>query len=340
MMIAVYSALAFLLSFFLTYLCEWLSWRFKVLDHPGNDTIHSHSTPLLGGLAIYLSFMLTVFFLLKEGGRPYTSLFFAATIIFISGLIDDIRPLSSIVRLLIQIIAASIIIKDGICFTFLSNNVVGIFGNYFLSLFWIVGMTNAFNYLDGLNGLLAGVSIISAGFFFIFTHLTKQVILGDILVIFIGSCFGFFPHNFFRNKIFMGNAGSYWIGFMLSVLAIIGDWIVESNPIDMIIPILIFAVPIYDIATTTLERFIFKKIRNIVELFEYRGKDHFHYRLSQIGLGNKGAVFFIFLVCILLGLNALLLKLSSSMLNAGIILSSSIIFFILISLLIITPYQK
>lgn len=338
MILSFISALA--LSFVLTPLFEAISWQFKVLDYPNSDKVHSRPTPLLGGVAIYLSFTVIALLTLKEISGQYKALLISATIIFISGLVDDIKPFSALKRLAIQLIAASVLILGGVSFTFLSNDFTGKVGEVVLTLIWMVGITNAFNYMDGLNGLLSGAAIINAAFFFGFTYLTGQPVLGHMLMIFIGACMGFFPYNFFLGRIFLGNSGSSWIGFMLAGLAVIGDWAVD-NPIDLVIPILIFGVPIFDMVTTTVMRTIDRKAKTVVELLEYRGKDHFHYKLSRAGLGDRGAVFFIYLICILLGLNALLLTRSSGdLVSAGIIFCASTLFFLLISVLMAGPYQK
>lgn len=331
---------AFILSFVLTPLFRSIAWRFKILDYPNADKIHSHPTPLLGGAVIFLSFFIIALIAVKELNNAYKALLIAGTIIFISGLIDDIRPFSPVKRLVIQIGATIILLVYGdIYFTFLPNILLGKIGEIALTMVWIVGITNAFNYLDGLNGLATGVAVISSIFFFIFACTAGQPVLAYLLMIFAGACAGFFPYNFFRGEIFLGNSGSSWIGFTLAGLAVIGDWAV-GNPIDLVIPILIFGVPIFDMLNTTTIRILDKRTKNMVELLTYRGKDHFHHRLSQIGLGSKGAVFFIYVICIMLGLNTLLLELSQKLINVVIILSVSVLFFVLISSLITIPSQK
>ena len=324
---------AFILSFVLTLLFETISLRLKILDYPDSGKAHDRPTPLLGGAAIFLSFMIVSLFIQGGFKLEYKVLFLMGAVIFLVGLVDDIKPVSAVKRLLVQIVASIVLICGGISFTFLPNTIAGRACEILLTLFWMIGVTNAFNYLDGLNGLLAGVAIISTVFFFIFSHIIAQPALAGVLAIFAGACAGFFPRNFFGGRIFMGNAGSSWIGFMLAGLAIIGDW-AEDNPIDLIIPLLIFGVPIFDMINTTVRRIIEKKVKGIVELLEYKGHDHFHYRLYRIGLGKRGATFFIYLVSVLLGLMALLLSLSRDMVNAVIILCACTLFFALISLLL------
>jgi len=330
---------AFILSFVLIPLFKSIAWYFKVLDYPNADKIHKSPTPLLGGAAVFLSFFIISLFAAKELNNMYKALFIAGTIIFVSGLADDIKPFSPIKRLIIQFAAAIILVCGGIYFTFLPNTMLGRIGEIALTILWITGITNAFNYLDGLNGLASGVAIINALFFFIFASTTKQFVLAYVLIVFIGACAGFFPYNFFQGTIFLGNSGSTWLGFTLAGLAVIGDWAV-GNPIDLVIPILIFGVPIFDMINTTTVRILDKKTKNMVELLAYRGKDHFHHRLSNIGLGSKGAVFFIYVISIMLGLNALLLQLSQGRANVVIILCVSILFFVLISPLLRVPPQK
>jgi len=330
---------ALILSLILTPVFKSVAWRLKILDLPDGGKIHSQPTPLLGGAAIYSSFTFITLFITKGLSLDYITLLMASTVIFIVGLVDDVRPLPSATRLFIQIAAAMIVIGSGVSFTFLPNTATGRTGEVVLTLIWIVGITNAFNYLDGLNGLITGVAVINAAFLLVFANYTGQHMLRSLLAVFAGACAGFFPYNFFRGGIFMGNAGSSWIGFMLACLAVIGHW-AENNPIDLFIPILIFGVPIFDMFTTTVSRILTGKTRNIPALLDYKGKDHFHYKLSMVGLGNRGAAFFIFLASVLLGLNALLLARSREMINALIILSASALFFVLTSLLIAAPFQK
>jgi UDP-GlcNAc:undecaprenyl-phosphate GlcNAc-1-phosphate transferase len=331
--------LSFALSFALTPLFMSVAWRLKVLDYPDANKIHSQPTPLLGGAAVFFSFFITSLLFISELNNMYIALFVASAIIFISGIVDDIKPFSAVKRLIIQFIAAIILIYGGISFTFLPNTLLGRASEIALTIIWIVGITNAFNYLDGLNGLASGAAIINAFFFCIFANTTGQSVLAYLLVIFIGACTGFFPYNFFKGYIFLGNSGSTWLGFTLAGLAVIGDWAID-NPVDLVIPILIFGVPIFDMINTTTVRILDKKTENMVDLLAYRGNDHFHHRLSQIGLGRKGAVFFIYVVCIMLGLNALLLQLSQGLINVVIILCVSALFFVLISSLLRVPLQK
>ncbi len=187
---------AFILSFILTPLFKVLGQRLKILDYPRADKIHAEPTPLLGGAAIFLSFLIIVILTTREINNAYSALFIAGTIIFVSGLVDDIKPLSPFKRLFIQFIAAIILITNGIYFTFLPNVLAGKIGEFALTLVWILGITNAFNYLDGLNGLASGVAMINAMFFFVFAGTTGQPIMAYLLIIFLGACAGFFPYNF------------------------------------------------------------------------------------------------------------------------------------------------
>jgi len=325
---------SFALSFIMTPLFIALGWRFKVLDYPKADKVHSDPTPLLGGVSIFLTFFFFIILFSDKVTGVYRYLFLSGAILFVSGLIDDIRPVSALKRLLIQILASSILIYGGAYFTFLPNTPWGNIGEVALTFLWLVGITNAFNYLDGLNGLASGVGIINAFFFMVFALLTSQPVLAFVLVVFMGSSAGFFPYNFLKGRIFLGNSGSAWMGYTLAGLAVIGEWALKS-PVDLVIPILIFGVPIYDMMNTTAVRILDKKATNMIDLLAYRGKDHFHHRLSQTGLGRQGAVFFIYVISIMLGLNGLLLQMSQGAANIVIILAISTLFFVLISSLII-----
>jgi len=325
---------AFILSVILTPLFKSVASQFKILDQPGKNKIHTRPTPLLGGLVIYLSFVIVVLISTEEFSVMHKTLLVAGTIIFIFGLIDDIKPLSAVLRLGVQIVATFLLIQAGTFFTFLPDTVLGKTTEIILTFVWVVGITNAFNYLDGLNGLAVGVTIIGAAFFFTFAIITGQTVLAYLLATFIGACAGFFPYNFFKGKIFLGNSGSMWIGFMMAGLAIIGDW-APNDPIDLIIPVLIFGIPIFDMILTSISRIHNGKIEGVVELLKYRGEDHIHHRLCRLGLGKKKTVIFIYLASVVLSLCALLLQLSHSSASMVIIMSMTILFFVLISLLVV-----
>ena len=218
------------------------------------------------------------------------------------------------------------IIGFGEHISFLPNNLWGYSGEVILTLIWIVGITNALNFLDGIDGLAAGFTAISALGFSVISYLTNQPELGLVALVLAAGCIGFLPYNFKQAKIFLGDAGSTFIGFTLAGIAVLGDWASDSV-IRLTIPILILGVPIFDMIFTTIMRIKEKKISTPLEWLNYTGKDHFHHRLVDLGLRPMSAVFFIYFVTVALGINAIIISYAKETF-AGIlaILQASIIF--------------
>lgn len=315
---------SFLTAYFSTPLFKKLALKFNILDTPDHRKIHKEPTPLLGGLAIYISVILGLVFNFLNLGF-LSGIVIGATIILIIGLIDDIRGLSAQARLIGQTIAALIMISFGIRFSFLPNNLWGNTGEIILTLIWTIGITNALNYLDGIDGLAAGIAAISAFFFSIISYQSNQPGVGLIGLILIASCLGFFPHNFKKAKIFLGDAGSTFIGFTLAGIAIIGNW-AEDNVIKLVIPILILGVPIFDMVFTTIMRIKEEKISTLTEWLKYGGKDHFHHRLVDLGLHPKGAMIFICFINVSFGISAIMVNNEKAIVGFWAILQASIIF--------------
>ncbi|MEA3560271.1 MAG: MraY family glycosyltransferase, partial [Candidatus Omnitrophota bacterium] len=163
----------FLIAYLSTPLFRKLALKFKILDKPGRRKIHKESIPLLGGLAVYLCVILG-FVLDFTNLRFLLGILIGATLILIMGVIDDVRGLSAQLRLIGQLVATLIIISFGIRLSFLPNNLWGNIGEIILTLIWVIGITNAFNCLDGIDGLASGTAAISALFFSIIAYQTNQ----------------------------------------------------------------------------------------------------------------------------------------------------------------------
>ncbi len=229
----------------------------------------------------------------------------------VMGLWDDIRPLSAFVKFIIQIVITLLIIFFGdIQFTFFYSKAWAPLINVPLTLLWIVGLTNAMNFFDGMDGLATGMSIIISAFLGIISFQTHQPTLGWLSVAMMGSCIGFMPHNFRFGKsarIFLGDAGSTFLGFTLAGLAILGRWSDTSKFVSLTTPVLIFGVLIFDMVYITLSRIKNRQTNNIFELLAHAGKDHLHHRLLFLGFAHKEVVFIISIVSICLGVSALLI---------------------------------
>jgi len=193
-----------------------------------------------------------------------------------------------------QILAALIAYKMGVRVITFEDYYVSMF----FTVFWVVGITNAFNLLDNLNGLSSGIAGISSIFFGIMAWRDNQLYIAVLSFALAGACFGFLRHNFPKAKIFMGDSGSMFLGFTLSCIAILGSWETDKISLSLSLPVLILGYPIFD---TTLVTFLRLKEGRSVFI---GGRDHSSHILASMGLKKRNAVLMIYAVCIFLGLGA------------------------------------
>lgn len=287
-----------------------IAMRFTVLDSPEGRKIHERTTPLLGGVAIIIAFSASLManMLLEKG---LLVLLCGGIIVAFIGLLDDLRGIRASVKLLIQILVVLTLIYNGIILDlFPPRTTWGFWVNVVFTIIWIVGITNAMNFIDGMDGLATGLSAIIATFIGIVAFQTNQPFMGWIAIAILGSCLGFFPFNFRFKKpavIFLGDTGSTFLGFILAGLAVMGYWS-ESRIVSFANPVLIFWVLIFDMIYITVERIATGKVRTVKEWIDYVGTDHLHHRLFSL-LGDKWkAVLTIFLFSATLGLSSIALR--------------------------------
>jgi UDP-GlcNAc:undecaprenyl-phosphate GlcNAc-1-phosphate transferase len=184
-------------------------------------------------------------------------------------------------------------------------------GNVTLTLFWLIGITNAMNFFDGMDGMAAGLGVIISFFLGVVAFQTHQPFLGWIAVAMMGSCIGFLPYNLLkkgRATIFLGDGGSTVIGFILASVAVYGEWATGSPVKALASPLLIFWVLIFDMVYITVDRILSGKVTNLKQWIDYVGKDHLHHRLAVVLGGQRRSVFFIYLMSICLGASAVVLR--------------------------------
>jgi len=299
------------LSYLLTPLMILMAMKVNVLDSPEARKIHETSTPLLGGVAIIVAFSSSLIanMLLQRG---MVILLIGAIIVAFVGLLDDLRGVPARLKLLIQVFVVLMLVYNGIILDlFPPRTAWGFWMNLVFTIIWIVGITNAMNFIDGMDGLASGLSAIMAGFMGIVAFQTNQPFMGWIAIAILGSCLGFFPFNFRFKKpalIFLGDTGSTFLGFILAGLAVMGYWSDNSRIVSFANPVLIFWVLIFDMIYITIERTVTGKVRTVREWIDYVGTDHLHHRLYVL-LGEKHrSVMVIFLVSAALGLSAIALR--------------------------------
>ena len=301
---------AFLGSCALTPAMVQISHRWNLVDIPTERKIHVQPTPRLGGVAVYAGFVGSVLMnsILSDW---MTAIVLAGSLLLLVGVIDDIHELPASSKLVVQLAAAGIVIASGKVLTLFPAGGAGDAANIVLTLLWIVGITNAFNFFDGMDGLASGLAILMAGFMGMVAFETDQPGVGWLAMAVIGACAGFFPYNFRGTqpaKIFLGDGGSTFLGFTLACLAVKGNWANHSPIVSFSNPLLIFGVLIYDMVHITVERVVTGKVHSVKEWLDYVGKDHLHHRLERALGSRQASVTMIFLLTICLGLSAMALR--------------------------------
>ncbi|MEK6589311.1 MAG: hypothetical protein AABZ11_01390 [Nitrospinota bacterium] len=271
---------SFIVSLIVTPVVRVVSTKFGKVAEVREDRWHKKPTPLLGGIAIWSSWIIITTFFIPNFNYKLP-IILSATAIFALGLIDDIVKLNPQVKLVGQIIIASSLTLAGIIIEIIPYPVISIP----FTILWLVAITNSFNLLDNMDGLSAGIAVIAAtslGIFLIQSGNHSAALLTFILA---GASLGFLVYNFNPAKIFMGDCGSMFLGFLLSSTAIIGTWREASSLIaTMVVPLLVLGIPIFDTTFVTLTR----KLRG--DAISQGGKDHISHRLVALGLSERQVV--------------------------------------------------
>lgn len=304
--------LSFGISFLMTPLCGWIARRWNILDNPDARKVHLQATPLLGGAAVFIGLFAAILINGIFTPKLWVILICAAAL-FAAGLLDDILDIPAWIKLVVQLACVAGVMSFGIILkvipTAFGALAVGI--NVFLTLLWIIGITNAMNFFDGMDGLAAGLSAAIAFFLGVVAFETGQPFLGWIAGAIMGACVGFLPYNFrlrSNASIFLGDAGSTVLGFLLACVAVYGKWSEQDPIVALASPLLIFWVLIFDMVHITVDRIITGKVRSFREWIDYVGKDHLHHRLASVLGGRKRSVLFIYLLTFCLGTSAVVLR--------------------------------
>lgn len=315
--------LAFILSALVCYLVTPLvinlAHKIGAIDVPkDNRRVHKEPIPRLGGLAIFAGFAVSAIVFI-EPTQELLAIMLSSILIVGMGVIDDTTPLKAKTKLAIQIIAAGIVVWAGVRIEFFTNpfheglvwlNMLSIP----ITIFWIVGITNTVNLIDGLDGLAAGISAIAAITLTVVAILSNQYVTAVLLMAVAGGAVGFLPHNFNPAKIFMGDTGSLFLGFILSVAAVEGT-IKGATVLAVAIPLFALAIPILDTSFAIVRRFLAGK--PIMEA----DKGHLHHRLLAKGISQKKTVLILYAIAAVLGASSLLILRSDYLAAALVILA-------------------
>ncbi|MBR5514719.1 MAG: undecaprenyl/decaprenyl-phosphate alpha-N-acetylglucosaminyl 1-phosphate transferase [Clostridia bacterium] len=328
---------AALIAFTTTPAVRVFAHKLGAIDIPiDSRRMHKKPIPRLGGLAIYLGFILTTLIFCEEITPALITIWLGGSAIVILGMLDDIFRLKAMVKFLVQI---------GVAFIAVWQNVrveqIFIMGNEIefgalsipITVLWIVGLTNAINLIDGLDGLSCGVSAISA-----ISLLLVSILMGDdpkmtvLMAMLAGSCIGFLPFNLNPAKIFMGDTGALFLGFTLSVISIQGVMKMHTL-VSFVIPIVIFAFPIFDTAFAFTRRILKGKSPFSPD------RGHLHHRLIDMGLNQKQTVAILYAVCALLGLSSIMFT-GEKLWRAGVIICLSIVLLVSNFMLLKNPKTR
>lgn len=299
----------FMLSFFAVLAFTPFSFtvakKIGAIDKPDDRKIHYKDVPRLGGLAIWSAFLFA-FLRNADFSIMLSAMVTASTLIFLVGAADDSRNLSAYTRLFFQFLASTIVFFCGFKITFFKG--LGLYGeilSYICTTLWLVGILNAFNFMDGIDGLASSMGLICSLCFTVLGALTGQAKLAIISAAICGACAGFLVYNWNPAVVFLGDSGSTLIGFSLGSIAIYTTW-GEHGPLPALAgPLLVLGIPIFDLIYTTISRIKRGKISNLSQWLQYTGKDHLHHRLMNIGFDAPKAVVFIVLLNVILGLGAI-----------------------------------
>lgn len=298
---------AVIISFIMTPPARKLALKVGALDIPKDPRkIHQKPMPYFGGLAIYVSIMACMFVYMPH---TRTNLFImaGATLIVMTGIVDDMYGMPAKVKMLMQLVAAFVALKGGVEIHFISNPLSETGMSYLLSwlsypltLFWIVGITNTINLIDGLDGLASGVASIAATTL-LFTAATMghDFIMMQCAII-AGASLGFLPFNFNPAKIFMGDTGSLLLGYMLAVTSVSG-MVKSVAAVALAVPVFALGLPIFDTTFAIIRRYLNNK--PIMQA----DKDHLHHKLMKIGLNQRQTVLIMYFISMMLGIVAVII---------------------------------
>lgn len=283
-----------------------LAYRIGKVDAPDARKVHTTPIPRLGGVAIFAGFALGLGLLrwLVPGDLfaldgPLRGVLAGGALMFLVGVLDDLRPLNAKLKFALQIVAAGVAYYLGVRIEFVSNPWGGMFFlqgvlPLLITVFWLVGITNTINLIDGLDGLAGGVSLIAAGTIGVIALQTNQVVPGVLALALAGATIGFLRYNFNPAKIFMGDGGALFLGFTLAAIAIMGV-LKLIVAMAFALPLLILGVPILDTSFAILRRIWHRK-----PIFS-PDRGHLHHRLLDAGLDQRRAVLVIYGICLILG---------------------------------------
>jgi len=313
-----------------------LAWRIGALDRPDSARrIHRQATPRIGGVAVFIAVNLTLL-LNFNYSLELKGVTISATIIACLSLLDDLKPLSAVLKLAVQLLALAVLMLCGV-HADMGNSIWWWPVEITITALWMVGITNAFNFLDGINGLAGSLAMVVSLLMGLLAWHTSQVYMLLLCFAVAGASLGFLPDNARYKqpaRTFMGDVGSTYLGWMMAAIALMGGWSSEGVIKSYSAPLLIFSVMIFDMIYTTVARIHRGDVRSLREWVDFVGRDHIHHRLLDMGCSQKQAVGVIVAFTLMMGLAALAI-IKSSLFATWLILTQAFVFYFLLSFLML-----
>ena len=312
--VALAVGVALVVAFVTTPLARAFARKVGAVDIPKDGRrMHNHPIPRMGGLAIFLGFIISVV-MFADIDRQVQGMLLGSIIIVTIGMIDDVVPLPAWLKFLFQVAAAGVAVAFGIRIERISNPAFWSSVEYInfgawsipITMLWIVGITNSVNLIDGLDGLAVGVSAIASMSVLVISLVLGQMNIAIVLAALLGACLGFMPYNLNPARIFMGDTGALFLGYILATVSVMGLFKFYAI-ISFAVPLLALGLPIFDTVFAIIRRLL--KGQNPMS----PDRGHFHHRLVDMGLSQKQAVAILYSISAVLGLAAVLITTSGEM---------------------------
>ena len=306
-------AVSFAFSALLMPLTIYFLRRFNIMDIPDRRKIHTAPVPRMGGIAIYAAFAATVIIFAPHSIK-WHGIVLGGGIALLIGCADDIWGVPAVAKLIALFALTLLIWRFGVVTNLPVSKLFGITGgtcntvcNLIITMLWLTGVCSAINALDHMDGLAGTVSLIAASAYLAVSIQSRQLAWAVISLAMIGSLGGFLLFNFHPAKVFMGDSGSFFLGFSLASIGIMGGW--SPNPIKaVVIPVAILSLPVFDLCFVIITRRLKGTTNSILESIRYCGKDHIGHRLNNLGFSQYVSVFIVSLVSITIAISALTIR--------------------------------
>jgi len=339
------SAKLLLASALLTYACMpaviHLAQRLGAMDYPDARRVHQQPTPRIGGLAVLFSVNLTLL-LNFDYSLALKGACISAVLVALVSLWDDLRGVPAAVKLLAQLAALALLFAFGVHVNFAPDTWWGNLAEYAVTALWVIGIVNAFNFLDGINGLAASLAAAICLLMGMLALKTGQLYMLFLCMAVAGGALGFLPDNarYARPaRVFLGDTGSIYLGWMMACIVILGDWSSEGPIRAYAPPALIFSIMIFDMVYTTIARIHRGDVKSLHEWVAYVGRDHLHHRLMLLGLSQKYVTLVVVGIALASGLGALAM-LKAGHLSIWLLLGQSVLLYLLLSFIMVMAANR